>query len=374
MEIIMQDIDVTRQKIEEIDKNIADLFEERMNLAKDIAEYKKERGLSVKDSTRENALLEKNRSYIHNPEIEEYYVNLQKTIMELSCDYQERLLSGLKVAYSGVLGAFAHIAAMKMFPNANFFAYSSFKDAYDAVENGDCDCCVLPLENSYAGEVDAVTDLLFTGNLFVNQVISLPIEHCLIAKKGASINDIKTVISHEQALKQCNKYISGKGFDTLEAGNTAMAAKTVTETSDKTVAAIASYEAADIYGLQVIERNINDSRNNSTRFAAFSRVQNKPSVKGLREDENFILVFTVQNKAGALAQTLNILGAHGYNMRSLRSRPMKNLEWQYFFYIEAEGNINNENGKALLKELSAICARLKLAGTYFIKRYEDVNL
>lgn len=370
----MKEIEVTRQEIEEIDKNIADLFEKRMNLAKDIAEYKKERGLSVKDSEREAALIQKNRAYIKNPEIEEYYVNLQKTVMNLSCSYQERLLSGLKVAYSGVAGAFAHIAATKMFPNANFFPYASFKDAYRAVENGDCDCCVLPLENSYAGEVDAVTDLLFTGNLYVNQVISLPIEHCLIAKDDTSLSDIKTVLSHEQALKQCSEYISEKGFDTLEAANTAMAAKAVKESTDKTLAAIASYDAAEIYGLKVIERNINDSRNNLTRFAAFSRVQNKPSVTGLREDENFILVFTVQNKAGALAQTLNIMGAHGYNMRSLRSRPMKNLEWQYFFYIEAEGNINNENGKALLKELSAICARLKLAGTYFVKRYEDVNL
>lgn len=370
----MKEIEVARGRIEEIDRDIAVLFEERMTLAKDIAEYKKARGLSIKDSARETALLNKNLEYINDSEIEEYYVELQKKIMALSCDYQERLLSGLKVAYCGVSGAFAHIAAMKMFPNAKYFPYKTFEDAYHAAENGECDCCVLPLENSYAGEVDTVTDLLFTGSLFVNQVISLPIEHCLIAKADASAGDIKTVISHAQALKQCKEYIAQKGFDVLEAGNTAMAAETVKNSSDKTVSAIASFEAAKIYGLKVIERNINDSRGNSTRFAAFSRVQHKPAKSKLREDENFILVFTVQNKAGALAQTLNILGAHGYNMRSLRSRPMKNLEWQYFFYIEAEGNINNENGKALLTELSALCARLKLAGSYYVKTYEDVNL
>ena len=370
----MIEIDVTRQKIEEIDREIARLFEKRMILSRDIAGYKKERGLSVKDSAREALLIDKNRAYIENPEIEEYYVKLQKTVMSLSCSYQERLLSGLKVAYCGVSGAFAHIAAIKMFPAAQYFSYKSFDEAYKAVENGNCDCCVLPLENSYAGEVDTVTDLLFTGNLYVNQVISLPIEHCLIAKEGAKIGDIKKVISHGQAIKQCKSYIAEKGFDFSEAPNTAMAAELVKNSKDDTVAAIASYEAAEIYGLKVLERNINDSRSNSTRFAAFSRVCNKPSPSKLREDENFILVFTVQNKAGALAQTLNILGAHGYNMRSLRSRPMKNLEWQYFFYIEAEGNINNENGRALLKELSAICARLKLAGTYFVKTYEEVNL
>lgn len=363
----MKEIETVRQEIEQIDKEIACLFEKRMLAAEDIAAFKKEHGLSVKDIAREAALLEKNRSYIKNSEIEEYYVQLQKTITELSCKYQERLMSGVKVAYCGVSGAFAHIAAMKMFPSATFVPCKSFGDAYQYVESGECDCCVLPLENSYAGEVDTVTDLIFTGNLYVNQVINLPIEHCLIAKNDTEIKDIKTVISHTQALKQCKGYISEAGFDSIEAANTAMAAKYVKESSDNSLASIASYEAAELYGLKVLERNINDSRNNSTRFASFSRVQNRPSQSKLREDENFILVFTVQNKAGALAQTLNILGAHGYNMKSLRSRPMKNLEWQYFFYIEAEGNINNENGKALLRELSAICARLKLAGTYFTK-------
>ena len=370
----MKEIEVTRQNIEALDKEIAALFEKRMILARDVAEYKKERGLSVKDQARENALLSKNRAYISDPEIEEYYVELQKTVMALSCKYQERLLSGLKVAYCGVKGAFAHIAAIKMFPNAQFFPYKSFEEAYRAVESGDCDCCVLPLENSYAGEVDTVTDLLFTGSLYVNQVINLPIEHCLMAKENTSPESIKTVISHSQALKQCKGYIEEKGFETSESANTAMAAEAIKNSTDNTLAAIASYDAAELYGLKVIERNINDSRGNSTRFAAFSRVQNIPAQSKLREDENFILVFTVQNKAGALAQTLNILGAHGYNMRSLRSRPMKNLEWQYFFYIEAEGNINTANGKALLTELSAICARLKLAGTYFVKTYADVNL
>lgn len=370
----MKEIDVARQEIEQIDKEIANLFEKRMAVAKDIAAYKKERGLSVKDTARETALLNKNRAYIKNPEFEEYYVQFQKSVTDLSCKYQERLLSGLRVAYCGVLGAFAHIAALKMFPNATYVPYKSFSDAYNSVEIGECDCCVLPLENSSAGEVDTVTDLLFTGNLFVNQVINLPIEHCLIAKENTSLKDIKTVISHEQALKQCKGYITENGFEPMEASNTAVAAKSVKDSSDASAAAIASYETAEIYGLKVLERNINDSRNNSTRFASFSRVQNIPAQTKLREDESFILVFTVQNKAGALAQTLNILGAHGYNMRSLRSRPMKNLEWQYFFYIEAEGNINNENGKALLKELSVICARLKLVGTYFAKTYEDVIL
>ena len=368
----MNGLESTRAEIEKIDKEIAALFEKRMLAAEAVANYKKERGLSVKDSSRENELIDKNRAYIQKPDILEYYVQLQKKIMSLSCDYQTRLISGMRVAYCGVPGAFAYIAAKNMYPASTLVPYKTFKDAYTAVENGECDCCVLPLENSYAGEVDTVADLLFTGSLFVNQVVNLPIEQCLIANTDATKDTVKTVISHEQALKQCDEYIKNTGFEAESAANTALAAKSVKASADKTVAAIASAETAELYGLKILERNINDARNNMTRFASFSRVQNTPAKSKLRESESFILVFTVQNRAGALAQTLNIIGAHGYNMKNLRSRPMKGLEWQYFFYIEAEGNINNENGRTLLLELSAVCARLKLAGTYYTKTSEDI--
>ena len=361
----MKDLNSVRNEIEEIDKAIAQLFEKRMMCVRDVAEYKKEHALPVKDAAREAALLDKNRGFIEDPEILEYYVRLEKSLISLSCDYQNRLISGMRVAYCGVEGAFAYIAAKKLYPASTLVSCKSFEDAYRAVENGECDCCVLPLENSYAGEIDTVADLLFTGSLFVNQVINLPIEQCLVAKPGTALDTIKTVISHEQALKQCSDYIKNAGFKTEEATNTALAAKTAAESGDASLAAIASACTAELYGLTVLEHNINDSRNNMTRFASFSRVQNLTQKSKMRENESFILVFTVQNRAGALAQTLNIIGAHGYNMKSLRSRPMKGLEWQYFFFIEAEGNVDNENGRALLSELSAICARLRLAGTYY---------
>ena len=143
------------------------------------------------------------------------------------------------------------------------------------------------------------------------------------------------------------------------------AAKHVKETGDPALAAIASDDTSTLFGLKVLDKSINDVKNNTTRFAAFSRAQNRPSSPKKREDENFILVFTVRNEAGSLAQTLNIIGAHGFNMRSLRSRPMKELQWNYFFYIEAEGNIYNENGQDMLRELGAVCAKLRLVGTYY---------
>ena len=356
---------VYRSQISEIDRQMAALFEQRMKICASIAEYKQSCGLSVRDYTREKEMIDRNRKLIEDPEIESYYVRFLRSVVDLSCALQEQKMQGMKVAYSGVEGAFAYIAARQMFPTARLDAQADFATAYRSVENGDVDCCVLPLENSSAGEVGTVMDLLFSGSLFVNQVLDLPVRHQLLGCPGASLKDIHMVISHPQALSQCSDYLNSHGFETQDASNTALAAKQVLELGDPTIAAIASDETARIFGLEILDSNIQDTDVNTTRFAAFSRVPNRPVSPKKREDEHFILVFTVKNEAGALAQTLNIIGAHGFNMRSLRSRPMKNLSWRYYFYLEAEGNIYTENGQDMLRELGAICARLQLAGTYY---------
>ncbi|MCR4924078.1 MAG: chorismate mutase [Lachnospiraceae bacterium] len=360
----MSGLESAREKINEIDKKMEKLFEERMMISKEIALYKREKGLSVKDHAREEEMIKRNRGLVDNKEIEGYYVDFLRSIVNLSCSYQEKVMEGIRVAYSGVEGAFAHIAAKKLFPNAEFVPYSDFSRAYKAVEEGKEDCVVLPIENSFAGDVGTVMDLMFFGDLFVNQVTDIDIEQNLIGIKGASLETIKTVVSHPQALEQCDEFIESRGLEEVTYSNTALAAKYVKEKNDKSIAAIASHETAELYGLDIIERGINTSSNNTTRFAAFSRSQNKPVLVGKRDNENFILVFTVRNEAGALAQTLNIIGAHGFNMRSLRSRPMKDLLWSYYFYIEAEGNINTQNGEDMLRELSVFCAKLKLVGSY----------
>ncbi len=361
----MNDLELSRKTISRVDAEMARLFEERMHACEKIAGYKREHGLSVRDPAREAELISRSRSMIESPEIEEYYVRFLKNTIELSCRYQTRLLEGMKVAYCGDEGAFACIAAGRMFPGAALCACSDFTEAYRGTESGTYDCAVLPLENSYAGEVGTVMDLLFSGGLFVNQVIDLPVTHSLIALPGASPEGIRRVISHPQALAQCRDYIRAHGYETESFTNTALAVKHVRELGDPGVAAIAAQETADIFGMKVLDARINDNPNNTTRFAALSRVQNRPAAAARREDESFILVFTVRNEAGSLAQTLNIIGAHGFNMRAVRSRPMKDLQWSYFFYIEAEGNVNTENGREMLQELSAVCAKLRLVGTFY---------
>ena len=359
----MSELDDIRYKINKIDKEMAKLFEERMNLSKEVADYKIKHAIPILDKNRENEVIKNNSELINDETIKEYYISFMKETMDLSKKYQSRFINGMKVAYSGVEGAFAHIATMKLFPNAEYISYPGFKEAYEATLNGECDSSVLPLENSYAGDVGLVMDLLFSGSLYVNQVIELEVVHNLLVKKGTKIEEVKTVLSHSQALSQCAEFINENNFETKEMTNTAVAAKVVSESNDKSIAAIASIETADLYGLEVLKTNINSSNTNTTRFGAFSRIlhkQNSTSKMG----EHFILVFTVKNEAGSLAKALNIIGSYNFNMRSLRSRPNKELMWNYYFYVELEGNINSEDGQDMLKALKIFCDKLKIVGVY----------
>ena len=362
----MASLENARKKINEIDEKMAKLFVERMEAAAEVAEYKKEHGLKIYDKAREDEVIKRNSAFVESEEMRSYYVKFLENNMAVSRSYQDKLLEGMKVAYSGTEGAFAHIATSKLFPTARKIAYGDFASAYHAVESGECDAAVLPVENSYNGEVGQVTDLMFSGNLYVNAMMELAVSHDLLAPIGTNISDIKEVVSHPQALGQCSEFIRANGFVQREYINTALAAKYVAERNDKTVAAIASEEAAKIFGLEVISRNINASRSNTTRFAVFSRAENNQSSKEM--NIHSVLLFTVRNEAGALAKAIDIIGKHGFNMRSIRSRPMKELLWQYYFYVEAEGNLYTPEGAAMIKELSLYCDRLKTAGTY-IKDY-----
>lgn len=360
----MNELEQNRKIIDDIDKQMAKLFEERMISAGKIAEFKKEKGLPVFDKLREDAVLAKNIAYVKDETLAEYYVQFMKDVMKTSRAYQHRILEGVKVAYSGAEGAFAHIAAKKLFPEANLSAYSDFQGAYNAVENGEYDYAILPIENSYAGDVGVVMDLMFSGSLYVNAVIELDVVHNLLIKKGSSIEKIKHVVSHPQALEQCENFIKEHGYEKISYSNTALAAKYVAEECDDTYAAIGSSDTAEVFGLDIVASGINSSKNNTTRFAVLSRSQHIPPATSKNENEHFMLMFTAKNEAGSLAKALNIIGAHNFNMRNLRSRPMKELLWNYYFFIEAEGNIGTQNGKDMLRELSALCARLKLVGTY----------
>ena len=352
-------LEEARKIINEIDSDMAELFVKRMRAVEMVYEHKKEFGLPILDQKREDAIIEKNSSLIDDDTIKEYYIEYMKKMMSVSRAYQYRMQSGLKVAYSGVPGAFAHVAAGRIFPDGNRVSYRDFKSAYDSVVNGESDVAVLPIENSYAGEVGQTIDLIFSGGLFINGIYELEIHQNLLGIPDATVDDIKKVTSHPQALSQCHDYIAFRGFDTEEASNTAVAAKTVADMKDKSLGAIASVETAEIYGLKVLEANINKSGENTTRFAILSKVRaSSPTLS------NSVLMFTVKNEAGSLANAISIIGKYGYNMTALRSRPLKKHSWQYYFYVEIDGSIENENGRQMIKELSKSCDKLKVAGTF----------
>lgn len=361
----MNQLENARIKINDIDKKVAELFEERMKTVREVAEYKKAHGMQIFDATREKALIEKNQAYIKDDTLKTYYVRFLQDMMDVSKQYQHQLIAGARIAYAGIEGAYANIAARKIFPDGNMVSFPSFSAAYEAVVSGDCEFAVLPIENSFAGEVGQVMDLMFSGNLYVSGVYSLKVSHNLLALKGTRREDIKKVISHPQALSQCAKYIEENGYEVIQSSNTAKAAKQVSELGDKTIAAIASSETAELYDLEVLDHDINESDWNATKFAVFSRVGDNSFAN--KNYDSFMMMFTVKNEAGALADAISTIGKHGVNMRVLRSRPLKGLAWQYYFYVEADAKLDNENGRKMMDDLKEHCEMLKILGSYPIE-------
>ena len=349
-----------RKIIDRVDGEMAKLFCERMNAVRTVAQVKKEYGLQIFDPAREAEVIRRNSHRVEDPELKAYYVNYLNSNMEISKAYQSRILEGMRVAYSGVNGAFGQIAAGRIFPHAKLVSYPDFLTAYDAVEQGECDCAVLPMENSYAGDVTQVVDKAYEGGLYINGIYDLEIVQNLLALPGTELSQIKEVISHPQALSQCGEYLRELGVKTTPATNTAVAACMVAESGRKDFAAVASLETAKLYGLTVLEKRINESSNNTTRFAVFSPVEQRPT----GEENQFIMFFTVKNEAGSLGKAVSVIGENGFNLRTLKSRPTKNANWEYYFYVEGEGALYSPRGQKMISELTSACSAIKVVGAY----------
>ncbi len=356
----MADIQNARKIINEVDRQFAELFEKRMQAVAEVAEYKRERGLKIEDLAREAEVIASNSELVESDEIREYFVNFLQNNMDISKKYQHRLINGHKVAYSGVPGAFAQIATQKVFPDCTPVAHRDFKAAYDSVVKGECDCALLPIENSLGGDVGQVMDLAFFGPLYINAVYDASVTQNLLGVDGATLDSIKTVISHPQAIGQSEDFLRKMGYNTIDAVNTAVAAKEVADSGDITLGAIASEEAAKIYGLNVLQSHINDKNENTTRFAVFSRIQKQDN----KNDTRFIMLFTVKNEPGSLGRAVSTIGENGFNLRVLKSRPTKELSWDYYFYAEGDGRINSFEGRRMLSQLEQVCMQVKVIGSF----------
>ena len=353
-------LDEAREEINRIDGEMARLFQLRMAACEKVARYKKETGMPIFDPVREEEVIRRGSARVEDEVLRSYYVNFLHANMDISKAYQSRLLSGMRVAYSGVKGAFAQIAASRIFPDAEALGYADFEAAYRAVENGECDVAVLPLENSTGGDVGTVMDLAFFGPLHVNGIYDIEVNQNLLVKPGTALSEIRRVISHPQALRQCDAFLKKLGVSLQEAVNTALAAKTVAESDDPSLAAIGSEEAAKEFGLSVLCSHVQEKGGNTTRFAVFSRTEKDASDK----DRQFVLAFTVKNEAGALAKAISAIGEGGFNLRAIKSRPTKNLSWEYYFFCEGEGCIHGAEGEKMLAELRKNCNDLKVLGAF----------
>lgn len=354
------DIAEARKNIDRIDREMAELFAERMQAAAVVAAYKEEHGLPVEDKAREAEMIARNTERLP-PAYRPYYRNFLVGTITESKRYQRLLVSGLRVAYSGVEGAFAHVATMRIFGEpGEKVACPDFATAYRSVESGACHCAVLPIENSYAGDVGQVMDLAWRGSLTISGIYDLPLSQCLLAKPGVTLAEVREVVSHPQALAQCQPYLRRQGWIQTTAVNTAVAAQTVAAGERREVAVIAARETADLYGLQVLENDINEQKSNTTRFAVFSPAacEIKPS------DNHFVLLFSCKNQPGALGDAISVISRHDYNLKCLKSHPTGVENWAYYFYAEGEGNLGTEAGQTMRRELERVCNSVRVLGSF----------
>jgi len=355
----MDKLQKAREEINEIDAQMAELFCKRMKASKEVAQYKKENGLPVFDAKREQQVIDKNCTLVEDEVLKSYYISYLKNLMKLSKNYQHLLLEGMKVAYSGVPGAFGYIAARKIFPDGNPVSYSDFASAYAAVESGECDCAVLPIENSFAGDVTQVMDLMFFGSLHVSGIYDLEIVQNLVGNKDASIADIKKVISHGQALSQCADYIKLHGFESEEVSNTAVAAKLVKAANRNDVAAISSTDCAQYYGLSILNDKIANSDSNFTRFICISKeLEIYPGA------DRISIIMDLPHTPGSLNSIISKFAVAGLNLTKLESRPIAGRDFEFSFYFDLEASIYAEETISILDALASGTNNFIFLGSY----------
>lgn len=368
-----------RGQIDEIDSRIVELYERRMEVAKGVAEYKISVGKKVFDKQRELEKLEKVRSMTHNEFNAHGVEELFEQIMSMSRKLQYQLLAEngctwklpfigvdeletekARVVFQGAPGAYSQAAMLQYFGDeVNAFPVDTFRDAMSALDEGSADFAVLPIENSTAGMVSEIYDLLveFENYIVGEQIIK--IEHCLMGVPGARKEDIKRVYSHAQSLMQSARYLGQHDWQQISMQNNAFAAKKVAQDMDKTQAAIASEHAAWLYGLSVIEKGVNQSDNNSTRFII---VTNQKIFK--KDAKKISICLEVPHKSGSLYHMLSHFIYNNLNMTKIESRPIEERPWEYRFFIDFEGNLADGAVKNALRGLRDEARNMKILGNY----------
>ncbi|MGC2873355.1 prephenate dehydratase [Ihubacter sp. mB4P-1] len=370
-----------RSRIDAIDEEIVKKLEERMRIAENIAKYKQENGLQVMDVYREREKIDK-ITEIAADDMASYTRVLYNTIMELSKDHQRKItqtespvVQSIKkaleetskvfpakatVACQGVAGAYSQQACEKLFKMPQIMYVKNFNGVFAAIDQGLCQYGVLPLENSTAGSVNQIYDLMMKYNFHIVKSVKMKIDHSLLAKPGTKKEDIQEIVSHEQAIQQCDEYL--KKYPNVKVTmceNTAEAAKMVAESGRSDIAALASYACGQLYGLSCLEENVQDNGNNYTRFICISK---KLEIYPGADKTSLMLV--VSHKPGSLYNVLSRFNALGINIFKLESRPIPERDFDFMFYFDIDSEVYSEEFIRLMNQLDELTQQCKYLGSY----------
>lgn len=370
--LMIKDLATTRDEIDHIDAQIVALFEKRMELVEEVIKYKLENNLEIFQSSREKEVIQKNIARLKNPELASYLDNFFSDLMNISKSYQATFIPPVKkyqsapavenpvVGYQGVPGSFSSMAMHSYFGDVQSKCYTSFHDVFEAIENDEIDYGILPLENSSTGAINDNYDLVRDYNFYIVGECKIKIEHNLLGIRGAKLEDINEVFSHPQGLLQTSEFLEGHpAIKATSFSNTAASAKYVSELQDPTKGAIASIQAGELYGLDVIARNIENSTSNTTRFIVVAKnLQVRPDAS------NITIIFTLAHEVGSLYNVLKTMKDHQLNLTRLESRPIVGKDWQYYFYIDFQGNLDDANVQEAISHLGSLAVKFNVIGNY----------
>ena len=376
----MRSLEELRNELDRIDPQIIQLYEERMSICEEVGEIKMEEGRKVFDRNREQQKLAQVTREAKDPFYKKGLTELFEQLMSQSRKLQYQLLTkkgalgrlpfigveeldwkNSRVVFQGTDGAYSQAAMHKFFSkDVNSFHVQTFRDAMEAIEEGSADFAVLPIENSSAGMVSEMYDLLEEFENYIVGEVILPINHYLVGTENTTLESIERVYSHPQALMQCSKFLDRHGsWQQIGAANTAVAAKKILNENDPTQAAICSEHAAEIYGLKILEEKINHNHNNSTRFIV---VTNQKIF--LKKAQKISICFEVAHESGSLYHLLSHFIYNDLNMTKIESRPIEGKTWEYRFFVDFEGNMGDAAVKNAIRGLREESKSLKILGNY----------
>lgn len=376
----MRSLEELRNELDRIDPQIIQLYEERMSVCEEVGQIKIEEGRKVFDRNREQQKLAQVTREAKDPFYKKGLTELFEQLMSQSRKLQYQLLTkkgalgrlpfigveeldwkNSRVVFQGTDGAYSQAAMHKFFSkDVNSFHVQTFRDAMEAIEEGSADFAVLPIENSSAGMVSEMYDLLEEFENYIVGEVILPINHYLVGTENTTLESIERVYSHPQALMQCSKFLNRHGsWQQIGAANTAVAAKKILNENDPTQAAICSEHAAEIYGLKILEEKINHNHNNSTRFIV---VTNQKIF--LKKAQKISICFEVAHESGSLYHLLSHFIYNDLNMTKIESRPIEGKTWEYRFFVDFEGNMGDAAVKNAIRGLREESKSLKILGNY----------